>query len=58
MTQIFTPHKTTWVTTSARRFGPARTSCMDMAQEFPLLTQGAAAAAFEILEVTGENTTK
>lgn len=26
--------------------------CMDLAQEFPLLTQGTAAAAFEILEVS------
>jgi hypothetical protein len=29
---------------------------MDMEQEFPLLTQGTAAAAFEILEVTNSTT--
>jgi hypothetical protein len=29
---------------------------MDMEQEFPLLTQGTAAAAFEILEVTSNIT--
>lgn len=29
--------------------------CMDLDQEFPLLTQGTAAAAFEILEVSNSS---